>query len=51
MTFDNWAVGSPTGAECVSLSLASPHFGMWWEVGCRAEEAASHLMAVCDKAA
>merc|ERR1712032_405155 len=51
MSFDNWAVGSPSGAECVSLSLASPHFGMWVDVGCRAEDEASLLMAVCEKAA
>ena len=51
MTFDNWAVGSPSGAECVSLSLASPHFGMWLDVGCRGEDEAALLMAVCEREA
>ena len=51
MTFDNWAVGAPAGGECVSMSLASPHFGMWQDVDCRGSDEASLLMAICEKAA
>lgn len=49
MSFDNWAVGSPSGGECVSMSIASPHFGMWKDVGCRGSDEASLLMAICEK--
>ena len=51
MTFDNWAVGSPAGGECVSMSLASPYYGMWQDVDCRGSDEASLLMAICEKAA
>merc|ERR1711983_541338 len=35
MTFDNWAVGSPSGGECVSMSIASPTLecGKTWAAG------------------
>ena len=49
MSFDNWAVGSPSGGECVSMNTASPHFGMWQDVDCRGSDEASLLMGICEK--
>ena len=48
LTFDNWAVGFPTGQECVSLNLNSPHHGLWQDVSCTGSDEAAILFGVCE---
>ena len=50
LTFDNWAPGFPTGQECVSLNLNSPHHGLWQDVPCRGSDEAAILFGVCEVA-
>ena len=50
LDFDNWAPGFPTGQQCVSLNLHTPHHGLWQDVPCLGSDEAALLFGVCEAA-